>query len=171
MIAIEFTNQGCGQNDIASIVVDRVIIGVWSSPKVFVTKRPAGVETLAFLFGKRDSAELLLDKALGATLHILKSTTRPDCVKDDSVSLPIDMSYSKAFDCAVNAHSGAQLCFGESNKPAARIDSLAVEHASIRHARKHPLSQISYIVKVTTFFVHLRPPTTAITYRVHVTSH
>lgn len=68
-------NQDCGQNDIASIGVEKAI-GVWSSPKVFVTKRPAGVETLTFPFGKRDSAELLLAKALGAIYIEKHYTTR-----------------------------------------------------------------------------------------------
>ena len=75
---LESMNQDCEQDDIASVGVEKAI-GVWSRAKVFVTKRPAGVETLTFLFGKRDSAELLLTEALEAIcMYIYISTTQPN---------------------------------------------------------------------------------------------
>ena len=65
MITVESMNQDCEQDDIASVDVEKAM-GIWSRATVFVTKRPAGVETLTFLFGKRDSAELPLTRALEA---------------------------------------------------------------------------------------------------------
>ena len=71
-------NQDCGQSGIASVGIEKAI-GVWSRAKVVVTKRPAGVETLTFLFWKRDSAELLRSKALKAICT--RTSTQSDYLK------------------------------------------------------------------------------------------
>ena len=158
-------NQDCEQDDIASVGFEKAI-GVWSRAKVFVTKRPAGVETLTFLFGKRDSAELLLTQALEAYVYTLHN----QIIQEDIVKHSCQVSYMKAFDCAVNACPGELRGFGEGNKTSAGIERLAMEHTtSTRYACLDIFLKSHTSLGLQHFSMHLRPPTAAIAYRVQMT--